>query len=79
MRCIECLFQVLFKPSTDGWLKIANKFEAKWQMPHYVGALDGKHIVHQVCNYLRIEIIYFKYNMSCVLGYCKEWYHKFQS
>ncbi|KAF0755904.1 protein ANTAGONIST OF LIKE HETEROCHROMATIN PROTEIN 1-like, partial [Aphis craccivora] len=35
---------VLFKPSTDGWLKIANEFEAKWKMPHCVGALDGKRI-----------------------------------
>jgi len=41
VRCIECLFQVLFKPSTDSWLKVANEFEAKWQMPHCVGALDG--------------------------------------
>jgi len=46
MRFIEYLFQVLFKPSTDGWLKIANEFEAKWKMPHCVGALDGKRIVH---------------------------------
>ncbi|XP_050062979.1 uncharacterized protein LOC126552331 [Aphis gossypii] len=38
------LIVVLFKPSTDGWLKIANEFEAKWQMPQCVGALDGKRI-----------------------------------
>jgi len=75
MKFIEYLFQVLFKPSADGWLKIANEFEAKLQMPHFVVVLDGKRIVHQVyVVHLRIELHYFKYNISYVLGFYKEWF-----
>jgi len=40
----------LFTPNEDGWVKIADEFESKWLMPHCVGALDGKHVVHQVYN-----------------------------
>ncbi|XP_015374962.1 PREDICTED: uncharacterized protein LOC107169667 [Diuraphis noxia] len=28
-------------------MKISKEFESKWQMPHCVGALDGKHVIHQ--------------------------------
>lgn len=32
-------------PSTpDGWKEVANRYETKWDFPHAVGALDGKHI-----------------------------------
>ena len=32
-------------PSTrQEWLEIANGFEQKWQFPHCLGAIDGKHI-----------------------------------
>jgi hypothetical protein len=29
----------------EEWLWHAQKFEDKWQFPHCIGALDGKHIV----------------------------------
>lgn len=45
----ECLNQtVLLKPTVEAWLNIAQEFEQKWQLPHCVGAMDGKHVQIQV-------------------------------
>ncbi|XP_054928169.1 uncharacterized protein [Dermacentor andersoni] len=33
------------RPSTPAeWLKVAREFEEKWDMPHCLGAIDGKHV-----------------------------------
>lgn len=34
--------------SEEDWLRIANDFEEKWNFPHCIGAIDGKHIVIEV-------------------------------
>lgn len=31
------------------WKRIANEFDEKWNFPHCIGAIDGKHVVIQVC------------------------------
>ena len=38
----------LCTPRTEQeWLEISQKFEARWNFPNSIGALDGKHIVMQ--------------------------------
>ena len=38
-----------FPSSTDDWRAIEKCFRDKWNFPHCIGALDGKHIVMQAC------------------------------
>ena len=33
------------QPTTEMWETIARRFEERWQFPHCIGALDGKHIM----------------------------------
>lgn len=43
------LFDLVFiKPSPDEWLEVAEEFEDIWQIPHCIGAIDGRHMVLQV-------------------------------
>ncbi|XP_071633969.1 uncharacterized protein [Temnothorax longispinosus] len=34
-----------FTPSQENWLYVEEKFAQRWNFPHCVGALDGKHVV----------------------------------
>ena len=38
---------------TMDWLSIASKFEKQWNFNHCIGAIDGKHIVIQVCRNIK--------------------------
>jgi len=40
--------QVFPQPTEDWWNKIAKQFEERWNFPHCIGAIDGKHVVIQV-------------------------------
>lgn len=35
----------------ESWLRIADEFEEKWNFPHCIGAIDGKHVVIQVSSF----------------------------
>jgi len=35
--------------NNDFWKNIAREFEEKWNFSHCIGAMDGKHVIIQVC------------------------------
>ena len=38
-------------PTKDTWLQMAKRFEQRWNFPHCIGAIDGKHIhIHAPAN-----------------------------
>ncbi|XP_047512932.1 uncharacterized protein LOC125054845 [Pieris napi] len=45
---IEVLKDYVKIPSSEEeWLTIAKEFESKWNFPHVIGAIDGKHVILQ--------------------------------
>ncbi|CAF4946281.1 unnamed protein product [Pieris macdunnoughi] len=45
---IEVLKDYVKIPSSEEeWLTIAKEFESKWNFPHVIGAMDGKHVILQ--------------------------------
>ena len=36
-----------FPSSAEEWLEISSKFQERWQFPHCIGAINGKHIIMQ--------------------------------
>lgn len=52
---------------TNSWLKIAFDFEEKWNFPHCIGALDGKHILLQAPFNTGTEFFNYKGHFSIVL------------
>ncbi|XP_046145842.1 uncharacterized protein LOC114881191 [Osmia bicornis bicornis] len=45
---IEVLQEYVKAPSTEEeWLTVAKEFKDKWNFPHFIGAVDGKHVMIQ--------------------------------
>jgi len=36
--------KVFLNPTADNWRKVGEEFEASWNYPHCIGAVDGKHV-----------------------------------
>ena len=41
------IFMFQFPSTTAAWLDVAKEFNEKWNFPHCIGALNGKHVVMQ--------------------------------
>lgn len=53
--------------SEDDWLKIAQQYEEKWNFPHCLGAIDGKHVQLQAPINSGSNFINYKSTFSIVL------------
>jgi len=49
------------------WLSVANQYQALWNFPHAVGAIDGKHVVLQCPRNSASEYFNYKNAFSIVL------------
>lgn len=57
----DSMQQEFFTPSQENWLQIHNKFALRWNFPHCVGALDGKHVVITVSYFYHRQYGYYWY------------------
>nr|XP_020448916.1 protein ALP1-like [Monopterus albus] len=54
-------------PTEEMWLNTARRFEGRWNFPHCIGALDGKHIVIQAPSNSGSQFFNYKGTFSIVL------------
>ena len=68
-RALWIVLAKFIKPPTteSEWIKLAEEFEIKWNFPHCLGALDGKHVVMQAPANSGSMFFNYKKNHSIVL------------
>lgn len=54
-------------PTTQTWESAANRFKQRWQFPHCVGAVDGKHVVIKKSGNSGSSYFNYKHTFSVVL------------
>ena len=58
--CAAFKDEVMTCPTTEeGWLEVAEEFQRRWQLPHCLGAIDGKHVALRQPN--KSGSVYFNY------------------
>ena len=66
MHCLDCPSNV------SKWKSVTQEFESKWNFPHRVGALDGKHVVMQAPYNSGSAYFNYKKTLSMSLQ-CRHW------
>lgn len=68
-KAIWKLMQQVYLPEPTGeqWKSVAVLFENKWQFPHCIGAIDGKHVVIKKPGKSGSSYINYKHTFSIVL------------
>lgn len=68
----EALWQILqpmylVPPNVEHWMAIAENYENKFNLPHCIGAIDGKHVVIQAPNNSGSQFFNYKKQFSIIL------------
>ena len=58
---------IILPTSATEWLQVAQLFETRWQFPHCIGAIDGKHVMIQPPVGTGSEFFNYKKSFSIIL------------